>query len=94
MDFLDSIALLRVAFQREHLKPPTTILLESHDEGMRFLQSVRQTRHWVYVVGSPELGKPIEMADGTIWMQVELMGIKVRWPANQKAMPDGSWLYV
>lgn len=92
-DILDGIARIRVAFLSANLKPPTTILLESHEEGMRFLSSVRQTSQWVAMIGSPDLGRPIEMADGSAWMEVQVMGIAVRWPANRTATPDGSWSY-
>ena len=92
-DILDGIARVRVEFLAVNLKPPTTILLESHDEGMRFLSAVRQTRHWVAVIGSPDLGRPVEMADGSAWMELKVMGIAVRWPANRTATPDGSWSY-
>lgn len=92
-DILDGIARIRVAFLAANLNPPTTILLESHEEGVRFLSAVRQTTQWSAVIGSPDLGLPVEMADGSVWMEVEVMGIKVRWPANRIATPDGSWSY-
>lgn len=92
-DILDVIARVRVAFLAVDLKPPTTILLESHDEGRRFLSAVRQTNQWVDVIGSPDLGRPVEMADGSAWMEAKVMGIAVRWPANRTATPDGSWSY-
>ena len=92
-DIVDAIAKFRVAFLRENMKPPTTIMLESHEEGMRFLSYLRDTSTWTAVVGSPSLGQPIEMADGSIVMEIEIMGMKVRWPANRWATPDGSWSY-
>lgn len=92
-DILDGIASIRVAFLAANINPPTTILLKSHEEGMRFLSAVRQTSQWVAVIGSPDLGRPVEMADGSAWMEVTVMGIAVRWPANRTATPDGSWSY-
>lgn len=91
MDIMDSLARIRIAFLSINLKPPTAIFLESHEEGMRFLDAIRQTDQLVYRVGGPSLGLATEMADGSIWMSVEVMGIAVRWPANRIAMPDGSW---
>lgn len=93
-DMLDGMVRINAAFQASNLKPPTTILLESHEEGMRFISAVRQTNQWVAVIGSPDLGWPVEMADGSVWMEVEVVGIKVRWPANRIATPDGSWAYI
>jgi hypothetical protein len=34
------------------------------------------------------------MANGSAYMQLEVMGMKVRWPANRLATPDGRWSYV
>ena len=93
-DILNGIARIRIAFQAVNLKPPTTILLESHDEGMRFLSEIRQTNQWIAVIGSQDLGKPIEMADGSTWMEVQVMGIAVRWPANRIETPDGSRAFI
>lgn len=92
-DILDGLAQVRTTFLRHNLKPPTVMLLESHEEGMRFLCAIRQSRTWVVSIGSPDLGRVVEMADGSAWMECEVMGIAVRWPANRYAMPDGSWSY-
>ena len=93
MDILDGLAQVNVAFKREGLKPPTVMLLESHEEGMRFLSSIRQSNCWSALVGSPDLGRVVEMADGSAWMECKVMGIAVRWPANRIARPDGGWSY-
>ena len=92
-DILDGLAQVRSTFQRHDLKPPTVMLLESHEEGMRFLCEIRQNSRWIAMVGSPELGRVVEMADGSAWMECKVMDIAVRWPANRYAMPDGSWSY-
>jgi hypothetical protein len=93
-DILDGLAEFRLAFQRADIKPPTVMLLESHEEGMRFLSELRQTHHWIALVGSPDLGHVVEMADGSVWMECKVMGISIRWPANKIATPDGSWAFV
>ena len=92
-DIMDALATVRVAFKRANLEPPTVLLLGSNDEGYRFLSAIRQSGCWVAVVGSGALGHVIEMADGSMWMELEVMGMKVRWPANRIAMPDGRWSY-
>lgn len=92
-DILDGLAQVRFTFMRENPKPPTVMLLESHEEGMRFLSSIRQSNHWTAVVGSPDLGRLVEMADGSAWMECKVMDIAVRWPANRVARPDGGWSY-
>lgn len=92
-DVLDGLAQVRATFMRARLKPPTVMLLESHEEGMRFLSAVRQTDVWTAVIGTPELGRVVEMADGSMWMECKVMDISVRWPANRIAQPDGGWSY-
>jgi hypothetical protein len=92
-DILDGLAEVRAIFMRANLKPPTVMLLESHEEGMRFLSSIRQSGAWIAVPGSPDLGRVVEMADGSAWMECTVMSIAVRWPANRIARPDGGWSY-
>lgn len=92
-DVLDGLAQVRATFMLANLKPPTVMLLESHDDGMRFLSAIRQIGAWTAVVGSPDLGRVVEMADGSAWMECKVMDIAVRWPANRVALPDGGWSY-
>ena len=92
-DIMDGLAQVRIAFMRANLKPPTVILLESHEEGMRFLSEIRQQGAWTAVVGSSDLGHLVEMADGSAWMECKVMDIAVRWPANRVASHDGTWSY-
>ena len=89
-DVLDGLMQVRATFMRANLKPPTVMLLESHEEGMRFLNEISR----VAVVGSPGFTRVVEMADGSAWMECEVMNIAVRWPANRVARPDGCWSYV
>ena len=89
-DVLDGLMQVRATFMRANLKPPTVMLLESHEEGMRFLNEIAR----VAVVGSPDLTRVVEMADGSAWMERKVMNIAVRWPANRVARPDGCWSYV
>ena len=94
-DIIDAIAKFRVAFLRENLKPPVAIMLASHDEGMRLVSHLNgMMMKPTYTLGDRTLGKPVEMADGSIAMELEIMGMKVRWPANRYALPDGSWGYM
>ena len=91
MDIMDGLANIRHSFLASGIEPPTTILLGTHEEGMKFLSGIRQSGILQSTLGSPQLGKPIEMADGSVWMEVKAMDIAVRWPANRHATPDGSW---
>lgn len=92
-DLMDGIATIRRAFMAAGLEPPTAILLKNHNEGMRVLSKIRQSGTWTEVAGSPRLGMPIEMADGSMWMEMRVMDIAIRWPANRVATEDGRWSY-
>src|SRR5271154_2142790 len=88
---LHAIANIRYQFGYLNLKPPVAIHLDNHDDGMRFLSCMHDGR----MIGYPdEACKPMEMADGSIFMELTAMGIKIRWPAAKWANPDGSWRYV
>lgn len=90
-DVLDLLAYIARGFRTIGMEPPSVIMLKSGEEGRRFLTAMHQKQNWVAVVGSATLGTPIEMADGTVYMSMEVMGMQVRWPASRYAMPDGSW---
>lgn len=90
-DIFDAFARVRVAFKAANLNPPAAIHLPTREDGMRLLSVVAQQP---FLVATPSrLGKPVELADGSVFMECELMGMKVRWPANRRAMPDGSWRF-
>lgn len=92
-DILDGLAKVHACFRSAGLESPTAILLGSHEEGMRFLSCVRQQDIWLASIGSAALGTPVQMSDGSSWMEVKVMGIFVRWPANRVALPDGRWAF-
>ena len=90
-DILDAFARVRLAFVAANLNPPAAIHLPTHEDGMRLLSVVAQ-QPFLFVDPS-RMGMPVETADGSVFMECELMGTKVRWPANRRAMPDGSWRF-
>lgn len=92
-DILDGLVRIRHSFLAANLNPPASINLETHEDGMKLLSSVAQS-NLIFTPRDERLGKPVEMADGSIFMECELMGMKVRWPANKFASPDGSWSFV
>lgn len=90
-EILDGIAAVRMIFEVCGLEAPSVILLKSHEEGEKFLCEIRRNPRWFVMTGDQLLGKTIEMADGSMWMEFSVIGISVRWPANRIATPDGSW---
>ena len=89
-ELIDAMAMLANAFRQNQVEPPEAILLSSHKEGIRFLSYLRQQQNWMATPGSTDLGKPVELLDGRVWMSVKYMGIEIRWPAQRYELPDGS----
>ncbi len=86
----DAFLRIRHEFQRAHMKVPSIIILEDHDEGMRLLGVV----HKHLLVYMPKPPEPIHHPDGSVYMEVEVVGIKVRWPANRIALQSGGYRFV
>ena len=93
-DILDGLAQVIRTFRLANLNPPTVLLLESHEQGRRFLDEIRQTPGWPVQIVTMDFGRVVEMADGSVWMECNVMNIAIRWPANKIAMPDGAWSYI
>lgn len=91
-NILDALYTVRAAFLRANLSPPDAIILASHEDGMRFLAAVKQG-NIIYHDSLSPYGKPIEHPDGSVWMEVEAVGMKIRWPANRRAMETGGYRY-
>lgn len=91
MDIIDGIAKVRLAFKAANMEAPAAIVLRGHEDGMRFLSSVRQQDIWTAEVGSPQLGKRIidRPIAGDDYMGIEIMGITVMWPAACYLDRDG-----
>ncbi len=90
-DFLDDLSKCLLAFRKHNLSPPASILLSSHDEGMLLLGELIQKSAWSFQVGDERLGEPVLMMDGTYWMEMKLLGVKIRWPANKYENSDGTY---
>ena len=90
-DILNCIHRIRCEFQQLDLKVPAAILLGSRDDGYRFLGMLMQKQR--FVIDPRGDAAPVKMADGTMWMEVKVMGIAVRWPASTYAQPNGEWYY-
>ena len=95
-DILDALAELRVAFMGEQLDPPDRIILPRGEEGFRLISVLRQSPCWEMVAGDPRLGKPVEFPEGSgvFYMELELVGIKVCWPARRYMGPDNHSYFI
>ncbi len=90
-DIFEVLATIRNEFLRLGFQPPAAIILQSHDEGMRLLTNIAQMNLVIDPVG--KYGKPVEHPDGSTWMEIEVMGIKIRWPAKRFAQPGGGYVW-
>lgn len=79
-------------FKSLGLEVPDCVLLKSHDEGMQLISMLHHQRLF-YTAGDPRFGKPIEHPDGSCWMQAEIYGIKIRWPAMKMSLPKGRYVW-
>lgn len=89
---MEGIWYMRVTFERLNLEPPSEIILKSRDEGMRLLVLVGRHNH-TWVAGPNGTCNPVEHPNGSVWMEFDLMGIKFRFPANQYAVENGSYVW-
>jgi hypothetical protein len=92
-DIVDAIARIGVEFRRLDLDVPQAIILKDHDQGVRLLCQLHQRNNLMIPFGSGLGGKPIEHPDGSVWMEVEVYGIRVRWPAVKFAKREGGYVW-
>lgn len=91
MDTLKAISDTRRAFLAVGLEPPDVIILKSRKDGMKIIHEFRMmTRDPSHL---HDMGSPVEHPDGSVWMEVEVQDIKVRWPANKFALTDKSYAW-
>lgn len=90
-DLYDVFLNLRREFYSVDLKAPAAIVLESRDEGMKVLALISQKQFQILEPGG--YGVPVEHPDGSVWMEVQVCGIAVRWPAVKYAKEDGGYVW-
>ncbi len=78
-------------FAAQGFEAPEALILKSHKDGMWLLRSILKTKHFRYVPGG--YGKPVEHPDGSVWMEIEVQGLKVRWPALKYAQESGGYVW-
>lgn len=96
-DIITVIARLSTGFKSLQLEPPEAIVLKSHDDGMRLWVELNAKMapilHTTYQPGQEPGVVPIEGENGAVYMELEVYGMKVRWPAKKWATPDSRWRY-
>lgn len=93
-DIFEVIAKMAHDFKSAGLEPPECVVLKSHDEGVRLMSALHQRRFMTFQAGDPRsAGRPIEHPDGSCFMECEIYGIKVRWPAVKFALKNGGYVW-
>lgn len=91
-DIVDTIARVALEFRRQDMAIDA-IVLKDHEQGMRLLHQLHQVHHLIIPINSERGGKVIEHPDGSVWMQVEVYGVKLRWPASKYAKREGGYVW-
>lgn len=100
-DIVGAIAKISHLFRAINLEPPAVILLKDHDQGMRLLAMLNQMIHTTVPIqggGSRVIiqkggGRVIKHPDRSVWMEAEVHGMKVRWPAIKFAKEGGGYVW-
>lgn len=93
-DIVAVMARISHEFQQLGLAVPEAILLKNREEGMHFCyQLQKHTKFWL-PRNDAGVGKSVEHPDGSVWMEAEVYGIKVRWPAEKMALRSGGYVFI
>jgi hypothetical protein len=79
-DSLSLIKELTASLSSLGIESPKEIVLQTHQDGMRFIQSLKTSDYFVRQSNSPP-DIQVMRVDGTSYNLVEVFGIRVRWPA-------------
>lgn len=93
-DILDALMRIQYEFRKCDLEPPAMIALKDHEQGMRLLAQLHLMTRFVITSGSGREGKIVEHPDGSVWMEAEVYGMKVHWPAVKYATEDGGYVWM
>lgn len=92
VDILSAIARIRHEFRRAGLSIPDAIILKTPEDGMRLLGTISQ--RWMMSFDVRETaGTLIEHPDGSVYREIEIKGMKVRWPSSRLHMPNGGYVW-
>src|SRR5262249_3469742 len=94
-DLITALARIRVSFKALGLPVPEAICFATPDDGLRFWKDLVASGigYPTYHVGNEPGVSPVEGENGRTYMQVEIYGLKVRWPAQLWNMPNGEVRY-
>lgn len=75
------------AFAKVNAKAPDVMIVD-RETGIRLMCEVREQAH-IILPAHERLESVVEHPDGSVWREAEVMGVKVRWPANRLATVSG-----
>ena len=88
---LDALwATCRVFAKSGMAKPSEVILLLDEEAGLELRFELLETDH-IFVTADNGAGitTPIMREDGSLWWEVTILGMRVRWPAQRRATSSG-----
>lgn len=83
-DFLDALYRMVHEFRKHGFEPPKIIVLKTHEDGMRLLHAISQQDCMVFqnpAPGRSSYGQPITDGNGETWIDLELIGVFIQFPA-------------
>lgn len=93
-DIITVVARLANGFAQIGLPKPEAIVMKTHDDGMRLYRELQGLNHggvMHYRPGQEPGLQPVEGENGAVYMEAEVYGMKIRWPAEKWPMPRGGW---
>lgn len=78
------------AFSEAGMKPPVAILLKDPEQGRILKAAIRNDEKLWWQVQA-ESYRPVLHPDGSVWMEIKIWDVSVRWPAQQHAMEGGGY---
>jgi hypothetical protein len=95
-DIVETIAIIGHSFRAAGLERPAVIMLASHEDGIKLIHALRDEMTITYTIGDPRspFGETVRMADGQMYKEVQILGMKIRWPADCHATPDGKYIWI
>jgi hypothetical protein len=94
-DIITVVAELTIGFEALNLPRPEAIVLKTHEDGMSVLCAVmaRSEPYMLYSPGKEPGIRPVEGENGVTYMEIEVYGMKIRWPAKRFAIESGGWRF-
>ena len=79
---LEAVEALSSAFQSAAVQPPAMLTLADAEQGRQLVQAIKQQLGRAVCLPDDAV-LPVTDSDGSTWMEAQVRGIVVRWPATR-----------